>query len=77
MMRDRKDLSESLKKADFPVHFISGTEDQSVPVSISKKQMGLPKISTGTIFNNCAHMGMFERPIGTSASLLGFIQNIT
>lgn len=65
-MRDRPDRTHVLKKADYPVLFIAGREDEAVPFESGKEQFFLPRHSLVHILPKTAHMGMFEWPQHTS-----------
>lgn len=75
MMRDRADLSQLLKSSNFPVHFIAGRNDTSVPMDISEKQSKYIRRSSSLVIEDCGHMGMFEKPDLCSKSITTFIKN--
>lgn len=59
-MRDRPDQSDVLKKAQSPVLFIVGNEDQAIPKPYSLEQTHLPERASINILEGIGHMGMFE-----------------
>ena len=71
-MRDRPDRSEVLAKAAFPIMFIIGKQDASVPLESYREQVFLPKNATVHILDATGHMGMFERPAETLPLVLDF-----
>jgi pimeloyl-ACP methyl ester carboxylesterase len=73
MMRDRSDLSDSLRSFEKPVHFIIGKNDESVPFNISSAQISIPPMSTALILEDCGHMAMFENKDATYSSLRSFV----
>ncbi|QNL21924.1 alpha/beta hydrolase [Hyphobacterium sp. CCMP332] len=75
MMRERLDKSNELAASKIPVHFICGKNDSSVPLSISQKQIRHIPTSSSTLLDECGHMGMFENPIESSASIKSFLSN--
>jgi pimeloyl-ACP methyl ester carboxylesterase len=76
-MRDRKDRTQVLKEARYPVKFIAGKEDQAVPFDTLKEQFWLPQGTTNIqVFPETAHMGMFEREKETLEGVMGFIKTM-
>lgn len=59
-MRDRPNQSDVLKRLDFPVLFIIGEKDETIPMSFSLQQTLLPDIADIHFLPNVGHMGMFE-----------------
>ncbi len=77
-MRDRPDRTHVLVNASFPVLFIAGREDQSVPLSTLHDQFLLPPSSvTVQVLPNTAHMGMYERKGEALQTLRSFVEQIT
>ncbi len=62
MMIERRDQSDFITAAVFPVLVIAGEEDKAVPLKISLKQSHVPSICQLLILQNVAHMGMIESP---------------
>lgn len=58
----RKDASDVLRNADFPVQWIIGDEDTSTPMKDALKQAHLATVNDIYIYRNCGHMSMLERP---------------
>lgn len=71
-LRDRPDRTELLKKLDFPVLFIIGREDNSIPLSAYAEQVFYPQDSHIHILNDTGHVGMLERPQETLEMLVHF-----
>jgi len=72
-MRDRKGSEEMLKKFSKPVMFIIGEEDISMPLHKSLKQVKVPENSHFLRLAKTGHMGMLEKPIGTTQFIEGFL----
>lgn len=73
-MRLRPDRKHVLKAAKYPVLFIIGELDKSVPPEDSKAQMMIPKFFSVSILDQVAHMGMVEEPESTLATLEKFLK---
>ncbi len=73
-MRNRPDRTELLANANFPVQFIIGRQDNSVPFDSYAAQIVLPKNVDVQVLDQTGHMGMFERPELTKQALIGFLQ---
>lgn len=73
-MRNRPDRTAVLANADFPVQFIIGRQDNSVPFESYASQIMLPKNVDIQILDQTGHMGMFERPELTKQALIAFLQ---
>lgn len=71
-LRDRPDRTALLKKVNFPVLFIIGREDNSIPLSAYTEQIFYPQDSDIHILNDTGHVGMLERPQETLRMLLNF-----
>lgn len=61
-MRNRKDTTQVLKNANYPIMIIAGEEDKFVPLEASKEQIKLLKKGHTKILSGVAHAGMFEQP---------------
>ena len=59
-MYQRPDRSQALQQAPFPVLFLIGTEDETIPAEWSKRQTALPSVSSIHYLDGVGHMGMFE-----------------
>jgi len=59
-MWERKDRAEFLKNKNFPIHFILGLHDKTIPIEKVFEAMELPSIKDKLILQDSAHMGMFE-----------------
>ena len=75
-MRDRRDRTQVLKDAPFPVLFIFGKDDPAVPLEAALQQCHLPGNSTANFLGETGHMGMFERPYETRKALEKFAETI-
>ncbi|MEJ8757863.1 alpha/beta hydrolase [Pontibacter sp. H259] len=75
-MRDRKDRTEVLKSAKFPVLFIFGKEDGAVPLEKALEQCHLPNNSMVYFLGQTGHMAMFERPYETRKAIEKFAETI-
>ncbi len=73
-MRDREDRVPLLNTLSFPVLFIVGKEDGSVPLEYSLQQIQLPKRSVVYFFEETGHMGMFERKEETLKAVDAFVR---
>lgn len=72
-MRDRKNSIRILSKEKSPL-FIGGECDASVPIKMSKKQIDLIKDQSNCyIFENVAHMGMYENTNATIEAINKFV----
>lgn len=75
-MRDRKDRTDVLAAARFPVLFIFGKEDGAVPLDKALEQCHLPDNSMVYFLGKTGHMGMFERSYETRKALEKFAETI-
>jgi pimeloyl-ACP methyl ester carboxylesterase len=71
-MRDRKDRVHVLKAVNFPVLYVVGKKDGSVPLEKSLEQCYLPKHSIVHFLENAGHMGMIENKPETIKILHNF-----
>ncbi|HRO43440.1 MAG TPA: alpha/beta hydrolase [Flavipsychrobacter sp.] len=60
-MINRRDRTNILSSADFPVQWIIGSEDNIVPLSSSLQQSTLASVNYVSLYN-CGHMSMIEAP---------------
>lgn len=72
-MRDRPDRQKVLRKADFPIQMIIGTEDTAVPLAQSLQMTHLPATADIQILPGIGHMGMFEDGKQTKKLLNNFV----
>lgn len=72
-MRTRKDRTHVLREANYPVLFICGREDNSIPMAEISQQFILPKESIIHILPNVGHLGMYEAPFETGRIIKGFL----
>lgn len=75
-MRDRKDRTDVLAAARFPVLFIFGKEDGAVPLDKALEQCHLPDNSMVYFLGKTGHMGMLERSYETRKALEKFAETI-
>jgi pimeloyl-ACP methyl ester carboxylesterase len=59
-MRDRPERIHVLKKVSFPVLFVAGKQDLSIPLDKTLEQCHLPKHSVVHFLQKAGHMGMIE-----------------
>lgn len=59
-MRDRHDRTDVLKSFDQPILIIAGEQDTSVPIEKTDEQILLPHKAIVHVYDEVAHMGMFE-----------------
>jgi len=65
-----------LKQANFPVLFIAGEQDKTVPLQDSLKQCWLADQSFVHILKHSAHMGMMEEISESNSAILEFLNQI-
>ena len=71
-MKDRTDRQHVLKKAEFPIQFIIGKDDQVMPQASLLEQSNLNKNTSVLLLENCGHMGFYEAKEKTEKALLKF-----
>ncbi|NJL13983.1 MAG: alpha/beta hydrolase [Microscillaceae bacterium] len=74
-MRDRPDRSHVLAQANFPIQFVIGRQDTSVPFESYADQIILPKNADIQVLDQTGHMGQYERPRRTLRMLQNFLKN--
>ena len=60
-MRDRKDRSEVLKSAGFPVMILAGHDDMLIPLEKSKEMAALNPKAQLVVLDECAHLAFIEQ----------------
>jgi len=73
----RPDRSELLRRADYPVCFLCGEQDLSIPLSISLQQAALPPRSLFCLLPEVGHLGMLEAEADCLDRLRGFLAWVT
>ena len=71
-MKDRPDRQDILKKADFPIQFIIGKNDQVMPFQSLMDQSKLNKNTSVTVLEHSGHMGFYEEKERSQKALLKF-----
>ncbi len=72
-MRDRPDRTHVLRKVNFPVLFVAGKRDGTIPLEKSLEQCHLPKHSIVHFLEEAGHMGMIENKPETIKILAGYM----
>lgn len=72
-MIDRSDFEEVFYKTEVPVLFILGKADTAINTDHAYNQLLLPVTSKICILDNCAHMGMLEKPYQSYQQLRSFM----
>jgi|694.fasta_scaffold54212_2 pimeloyl-ACP methyl ester carboxylesterase len=72
-MRDRDDKSYVLKNLKIPVLFISGREDETIPVQMSLNQSYLANVTQLHLRDHIAHMSVFEDTDYTLNAMSNFV----
>lgn len=72
----RADRTDILRKADFPVLFIIGREDQAILFADSMQQVYLPELSYIYILEKSGHMGMLEESAHFNSALNKFLSDL-
>lgn len=75
-MRDRKDRQHILERADYPVMFIIGKDDQLIPIDKMLPQIVKPRHSEVLILSGVGHMGFYEAREKTLFAVGKFIEEI-
>jgi pimeloyl-ACP methyl ester carboxylesterase len=75
-MMQRIDKTEFLRKAEKPVLFVIGQQDNAIPFKHSLEQCHLPQLSYIHILKNSAHMGMIEEVEKTNSLLTSFLEDV-
>jgi pimeloyl-ACP methyl ester carboxylesterase len=72
-MRDRPDQIKTLENFKNPTLFLAGEKDPGIPVDSVRKQASHCQNPEIHIFDDVAHMGMFEKPRETAAKIKSFL----
>lgn len=72
-MMERNDYEEVFQKTEVPVLFILGKADTAISADHAYNQLLLPVTSKICILENCAHMGMLEKPYQSYQQLRSFM----
>ncbi len=75
-LRDRPDRTHILPKLKFPMMYIIGRDDASIPFDTYEKQILMPKNCTIHILENTGHVAMLERPKETQKMVWDFVEAI-
>lgn len=73
-MINRENKEHVLTNLSCPALFIIGKLDNSISMDYSLRQLSLPKISSVHIFEDVAHMAMFEKPVETLEIIADFME---
>ncbi len=73
-MRDRREMLDLLRKANYPINFIGGKEDAIVPYHDLQEQAKLSDSGKLIGLEDCGHMGMYEKTEECARALLGFLK---
>jgi pimeloyl-ACP methyl ester carboxylesterase len=74
-MINRKDRTNVLKESKWPVLFVLGKYDTTVPLNDGLQQCKMPVFSYIHILENSAHMGMFEEIEDTNLLLKNYLES--
>ena len=72
-MRDRSDNTLVLQSYQYPIMYIAGEMDTSVPIEKTMQQIALPQKPVVHILRDTGHMGMFEKKVETQQMLTDFL----
>ncbi len=75
-MRKREDKLDFLEKTSIPVYFISGKQDERIPVGKLLSQAALPAHSEVLLLQHAAHMGWIEQKEITLPAVKHFAKRI-
>lgn len=75
-MRDRPDLTKTLKTFKKPTLFLAGDKDPGIPVEAILEQAAISQRPEIHILPGVAHMGMFEKPEEAATKIVGFLSKI-
>ena len=73
-MIDRPERLEVLRSAHFPIQWILGREDTTIPWQPCLQQSSLPVVSFVRLYDECGHMGMLEQKELLQKDLLMFVE---
>ena len=73
-MIDRPERLEVLRSAHFPIQWIMGKEDATIPWRASLQQSSLSDVSFVGLYDDCGHMSMIEQKKLLQKDLLMFVE---
>jgi len=73
-MRDRKDRQQVLERANYPILFILGKEDQLIPLERMFPQIVKPEHSEVLMLGGVGHMGFYEAKEKTLFAIERFVE---
>lgn len=76
-MMNRPDRTRILEEADFPVQFIIGEDDNVIKIEAAMKQATLPKTNFISVYADCGHMSMLEKPGNLVKDLVNFNKSLS
>lgn len=76
-MMNRKDKTHVLASCPYPVLFISGKQDESVPLEYSLQQATLPNVAVFHLYQQSRHMSIFECKKQAHLAILDYLEMIT
>lgn len=68
----RNDSLEFISKAEFPIQFIIGDQDDATPIHELLPQTALPKVTNVKIYQNCGHGSFEECPDQLASDIINF-----
>lgn len=74
-MMERRDMRTVLKGLSFPVLFVIGKNDKTIPFNQSIEQTQFPPVADICLMNNAGHMSVFEMPDQTASAILNYMTN--
>ena len=76
-MMNRKDKAHVLAASPYPVLFISGKQDESVPLENSLKQATIPDVAVFHLYQNSRHMSIFECKKQAHQAILAYLEMVS
>ncbi len=76
-MMKRKDRTNIIREAKFPILFIIGKDDAALSLKDLLQQVHLPSISYIHILENVGHMSLWEDPKSVNAAIRDFVNDIS
>ncbi len=74
-MINRPERTEVLQSATFPVQWVMGKEDTTIPWRNNLQQSSLPGVSFVELYDDCGHMSMIEQKELLQKDLLMFVEH--